>query len=140
MTSNGMRFMGIDYGTKRVGIALSDVEGKVGFPHGVFANDSELLGKVAALAHEKGVEAFVVGESKNNSGKDNEVMARARQFTDVLGRMTHIPVFFESEQFTSQQVRKEMDHKGEVDAEAAAIILNSHIERAQSGTRKIVDN
>ncbi len=129
-----MRLIGIDYGTKRVGIAISNDTGSVGFPHGVVDNDSSLLGHIATLATNEHVEGFVIGESMDNHGGENAIMARARQFVAALSSKTGLPVFFEPEQMTSMQVRREKEMKGEVDADAAAVILNSYMTRTQGST------
>ena len=134
--------MGIDYGTKRVGVALTDESGLVATPEGVYPNDPELVHTLRALIEEEGVVEIVMGESKNNQGTDNQVMKEARDFAHLLSESTGVPVQFEPEFYTSKEVRAtrtEIEHRGEtqrkqtqsdktaVDAHAAAIILNSYI-------------
>ena len=69
MYNGAMRFIGIDYGTKRVGVAVSDEEGKIAFPHVVLANDENLVTALAALCRERGVSENVVGDSREFSGE-----------------------------------------------------------------------
>ncbi len=129
-----MKLLGIDYGTKRVGIALSDASGSIAFPHSILSNDRDTLSRVLTLSGAEGVHAFVVGESKNHEGKDNPVMKDARTFAEELGRRSGLTVHFEPEFYTSVEARRlsESPHESLVDARAAAIILNSFIERSRN--------
>lgn len=129
-----MRYIGIDYGSKKVGIALSDEAGTMGFPHGVLPNTSELVSEIAKLVAEKEVGAAVVGESRNFSGEDNPVAARAREFAERLTARTGLPVHFEPETYSTQEARRypdgtRMPGSPDVDASAAALILTSFLER-----------
>ena len=55
-----MRRIGIDYGTKRVGVSLSDESGKMAFPHGVFSNDDTLLKNIVTCeTHREIVETIL---------------------------------------------------------------------------------
>ena len=123
-----MKYLGIDYGAKRVGIALSDDSGSVAFPHGMFPNDARLLDAVSALAREKGIGAVVMGESKDKDGNDNPVMEDARRFAARVEEALSIPVHFELEYYSSFEARRHADDSF-VDARAAAVILNRYLER-----------
>lgn len=128
-----MKLIGIDYGTKRVGVALSDEDGSMAFPRTVLSNDASLLPELSALIKAEGVGAIVVGESKNLSGEYNTLMASIRRFADALKRECGLPVHFEPEFYTSKEARMlvEDTHPNKppktVDAKAAAVILNSYI-------------
>lgn len=129
-----MRYIGIDYGTKKTGIALSDEGGTMGFPHGIRPTDPRLLDDLALLIKEKEVGAAVFGESINFAGGDNSVAAETRAFAEDLKARTGIEIFFESEMFTTQAARRfpdgsRMEGSPDVDAAAAALILTSFLER-----------
>jgi putative transcription antitermination factor YqgF len=129
-----MKYLGIDYGTKKTGLALSDDAGAMGFPFGVRPTDPRLLDDLALLIKEKGVEAVVMGESISHSGQANPVAQEARRFADDLSARTGIPVHFESEMFTTQAARRfpdgsRMAGSPDVDAQAAALILTSFLEK-----------
>lgn len=129
-----MRYIGIDYGTKKTGIALSDEAGTMGFPHGVRPTDSRLLDDLALLIKEKEVGAAVIGESMNFAGGENAVAAEARSFAADLKARTGIEIHFESEMMTTQAARRfpdgtRMEGSPDVDAQAAALILTSFLER-----------
>jgi RNase H-fold protein (predicted Holliday junction resolvase) len=76
-----------------------------------------------------------VGESKDNRGADNAIMDSARAFADTLTRETGATIIYEPEFYSSQEVRA---HFGEgsrpehIDASAAAIILNSYLNKRAS--------
>lgn len=128
-----MRLLGIDYGTKRVGLALSDALGTMAFPKTVIENNAHLVPTLAEIIQKEGVIGVVVGESKNLKGTDNPVMNDIRAFADELARTTGIQVHLEPEFYTSREARRlaagsPARKKGApVDAEAAAIILTSYI-------------
>lgn len=129
-----MRYLGIDYGTKKTGIAISDESGTMGFPHAVKPTDPRLLDDLALLIKEKDVEAVVMGESTNLSGGENAVAAEARAFASDLAARTGVAVHFEPEAFTTQAARRlpdgsRMEGSPDVDAQAAALILTSFLER-----------
>jgi putative holliday junction resolvase len=134
-----MKYLGIDYGTKRVGIALSDEDGKMAFPHAVYASDEQLLFKVIRLIEDNGVKVVVIGESKDYSGEDNPVMDYITVFAKQLKEIMPVKVVFESEiltsvaarrQFESIEVRSRKEKKNRsVDASAAALILQSYLDK-----------
>ena len=141
-----MRHLGIDYGTKKVGLALSDEAGTMGFPHSILKNDDMLADAVRALIEKEQVGAIVMGDSLNFNGEQNPVAEAARAFGKSLGDTTGLPVFFEQELFTTQEARRGFDglhpqHVSDsarktaqkdteaVDASAAALILTSYLSR-----------
>lgn len=129
-----MRYLGIDYGTKKVGLALSDEAGLMGFPHNTHINTPKLIETVLALIDEKDVGAVVIGESKNNAGDHNVVARAAHAFGKVIEIRADVPVYFEPETYTTQEARRypdgsRMEGSPDVDASAAALILSSYLTR-----------
>jgi len=137
-----MRYLGIDYGSKRVGVALSDEAGTMGFPHTIISNTPQLVESVQALVAERGVERVVIGESRNLTGEENPIAREARAFGEALSERTGVPVVYESEVFTSEEARQS-HHKQEktrspqsrlpIDDSAAALILTSYLSRIHHG-------
>ncbi len=133
-----MRYLGVDYGSKRVGIALSGEAGSMGFPHSIIENTKHLVDEVCALIEKEKVDAIVIGDSENFSGGRNAIAENAKKFGDAVSEKTGKPVFFESEIFTTALARrvpeKELksrspkQHK-KVDASAAALILTSYLSK-----------
>ena len=124
------KLLGIDYGAKRVGIAVSDDSGSVAFPKTTLLNNQSLLQTLTTLIRNENVMGVVFGESKHFSGEDNPIMKDARRFADELKRSAGLPVYYESEFNTSVEARRDIP-EGKVDAEAATIILNSYIARTK---------
>ena len=127
-----MRFVGIDYGTKRVGLALSDESGTMAFPHAVIPNDRNLLKTLVALIEEKGVEAIVVGHSLDLSGNPNKLHTHVESFIQDLTLETGLPVHLEPEQYTTQEARRVQGKNNLTDASAATLILNSYLQKIRS--------
>jgi putative Holliday junction resolvase len=137
-----MRYLGIDYGMKKVGLALSDENGTMGFPHTIVPTTPELSELLALLIKKEGVGAVVIGESKDFSGADNPVAQYAHRLGDRLTKHTGVPVFYESETLTSAEARRMYEPtektrkpsvRADVDASAAALILTSFLSRTNHG-------
>lgn len=123
-----MRYLGIDFGEKRVGIAMSDEEGKIAFPQVVLTNDSDLLKNIANLCIKNNVEVVVMGESRDFHGKINEIMWKIDGFRKQLEALG-LKVIFEPEFMTSIQASQITGENEMIDASAAAIILQSYIDK-----------
>jgi len=114
--------MGIDYGKKRVGVALSNENGDMGFPYQVFPNDDNLLETIEVLVAEREVEEIVIGLSAGNP-----IQTAIDEFVQDLTLHIGIPVHLEPEQYSTQESVR-YQKKGEMtDASAAAVILNSFL-------------
>ncbi len=124
-----MKYLGIDYGEKRVGIAISDVEGKVAFPKIVLENNTDLMQKISDLINESKVEAVVIGESKDYKGGDNKISPKIISFKRELSSIVKLPIFLEPEFMTSMQVEKTFGKTDMLDASAASIILQTFMDK-----------
>ena len=131
-----MRYMGIDYGSKRVGVALSDEEGTMAFPKGVIPNNRFLMIELGKIVNDKKVERIVVGESKDFQMQDNPIFNDARFFAKELARQTGIEAEFEPEFMTSHQAARTNHvlggNGGFLDASAATIILQSFLDKIKN--------
>ena len=99
-----MRILGIDYGSKNIGVALSDERGEWAFPHSVLPNDKETIVEILKLVKENGAKEIVIGESKDFKGKANEIMAAAKDFAESFAA-AGLTVHFEPEYLTSHQAQ-----------------------------------
>ncbi len=131
-----MKYLGIDYGTKRIGVAQSDESGMIAFPLATVTAGPQAAHEVAQLALDNRIEKIVIGESKNFAGEPNAVMGEIEQFKAALIEATKLPVEYEPEFMTSAQAaRQGLDKRGEgnkkedLDASAAALILQSYLDR-----------
>lgn len=139
-----MRYLGIDYGSSKIGLALSDESGAMGFPHSIIPNTPKLADELCALIAKENVGAVVIGESRTLSGGENPIAKDARALGEALIARAGAPVFYESEVFTSAEARrapgkeaKSRAPKGRanVDASAAALILTSYLSRVDHESR-----
>lgn len=135
------RILGIDYGTKRVGMAISDENGTLAFPNGIFPNDLNLYKEIEEILEKENIQEIVVGESMDLSGKPNILMKQIQIFINELESRFTIPVFKEKEFLTSveargrsgkeknnaRKVKKEINKK--VDDSAAALILQRYLDK-----------
>ncbi|MDZ7726507.1 MAG: Holliday junction resolvase RuvX [Candidatus Campbellbacteria bacterium] len=128
-----MKLLGIDYGTKNVGIAITDDGGSMAFPKAVLANDRHFFGALTELIEGSGAEKIIIGESHDRQGQENSIMQEIRRLADTIGRKLDLPVDFEPEMYTSEEAKRlqgeELEKNRLIDASAAAIILNSYISR-----------
>ncbi len=124
-----MRLLGIDYGSKRVGIALSDDQGLMAFPKTVLPNDGELISAIETLVTTEGVTQIVIGHSRDREGNDNPIHQAVTEFVGDLTLAVGLPIILEPEQYTTQEAIRFTGRNDETDASAAAIILNSYITR-----------
>jgi putative Holliday junction resolvase len=139
-----MRYLGIDYGSSKVGLALSDESGSMGFPHAIMPNTPRLLDDVCTLIALENIGAVVIGESRTLGGGENRIAKDARAFGDQVHERAGIPVLYESEVFTSAEARRapakeqksrSPKSRAPVDASAAALILTSYLSRTEHESR-----
>lgn len=133
-----MRYLGIDYGTKKIGLALSDEGAAMAFPHSVVPNTPRLVADILALMAEQGVGAVVVGDSRDFHGRENAVALGARTLGATLAERAGVPVYYEWEGFTSAEARRApgkvlksrtpTTHHN-IDDSAAALILTSYLSK-----------
>jgi putative Holliday junction resolvase len=131
-----MKLLGIDYGAKRVGIAMSDDGGEMAFAKAVFPAGADLIKKIADLCESEHVEGIVIGESKNYQGKENPIMEAVHSLKKNLEVATVLPVYFEPELMTSMEAERLQGYSAMHDASAAALILKSYIDRTRNSKNK----
>jgi len=85
-----MRLLGIDYGSKRIGIALSDDGGEFAIPVIVIENTKNNIKEIVDLANKNLVKEIVIGESKNYKGEDNAIMEKSLELKNKLEEKGHI--------------------------------------------------
>ncbi|MBP9717135.1 MAG: pre-16S rRNA-processing nuclease YqgF [Candidatus Pacebacteria bacterium] len=124
-----MRLMGIDYGTKKVGIAFTDEGGTMAFPHAVVPNTLKLLDVIIGLINEKRVGAVVIGHSLDKEGKPNAVHAAVEALMLDLTLATGLPIHLEPEQYSTQAAIQLQGRNANTDASAAALILDGYLTR-----------
>lgn len=129
------RLLGIDYGTKYVGLAVSDEGGTLAFPLVVLPNGKHLGAEIGKVCEEKEVKEIILGESKDFSGKENPVQKKILEFKEKLEAALNIPIHFEPEALSSAQARNLGGSGEHNDASAAAIILQSYLDKHHDNHR-----
>lgn len=119
-----MRYLGIDYGAKRIGLALSDSEGSIAFPHATVGSVEEIVEVISR----EGVERVIIGLPLTLHGKESGESARVRQFVSGLSRRVQLPVEFENEVLTTKIAEQHTPRK-KADASAAALILQAYLDK-----------
>lgn len=126
------RYLGIDYGSKNVGLSLSDEDGQMAFPLKTVKNDVSLFGEIKSIAEKESIGVIIIGESLDYSGKENPVMKKIRVFAEKLKAETGLPIFFEPEFLTSREAGHIQGENEKSDASAAALILKSYLDKKKN--------
>lgn len=126
--SDQMRILGIDYGSRRVGVAVSDPSRKFALPVSVIANTPELLAEIVKIARDNESNEIVIGESRNYKGEPNVIFEDADKLKIGLERQG-FKVYLELEFMTSAQAERLQGKNEMTDASAAALILQSYLDR-----------
>lgn len=124
-----MKYLGIDFGDKHIGLAVSSEEGAMAFPLEALSNNAQLIENIRSIVKEKNIEGIVMGESKDFKGNENPIMKKAKKFAGELGTALSLPVHFEPEFMTSVEARHIQGGGDKTHSSAAALILKSFIER-----------
>ena len=135
------RILGIDFGEKRVGLALSDRLNLIASPYKTiqYASENDLLNKIKKIVCDKEVEIFVLGLPLNMKGQDSNQTKKVRSFKKLLS-ILEIPIFYEDERFSSKVAKNSLvlqnvktgHNKSLIDKTAAAIILQQYLDRNSS--------
>lgn len=134
MNSALARFMAVDYGEKRIGLAISDELGMIASPAGFIARRAGKRPPIAEIirrAEEFGAKGFVIGLPLDGEGNETGWTTEVRRVGDEIAKRTGLQVRYVDERFTtaaSLRAIREMEgstkgRKGDVDAMAASILL-----------------
>src|SRR3989344_6826003 len=126
---NEVRYLGIDYGTKRIGVAISDEGGSMAFPYAILENSKSCVGEIKTICAHESVESIIIGESVDYKGQPNPVKKEIDKFITGLQRVIDIPIIEEREFLSTQQARYYQTKRKHVDDSAATIILQSYLDR-----------
>lgn len=147
-----MRILGLDYGTKTVGVALSD-------PLGITAQGVETIfrkeenklrqtyARIEAIMEENGVGLVVVGLPKNMNNSEGEMAVRAKEFAANLERRSGVRVILADERLTTVMADKvlegysvkKQDRKQYIDKIAATYILQTYLDYVRMNGQNVED-
>ena len=140
MTDPGRSLLGIDYGVRRIGLAIGDTARRLAFALGAHeeGRDGSILSRLTELVGERNITLIVVGLPLTAEGSEGEIARRARRFASLLEEKLGLPVVFWDERYTSQEADRwlaaKRDRKKEDrDALAAEIILQSYLDSLAAG-------
>lgn len=122
-----MKYLGIDFGTKWIGIAVSDKEGVLAFPHAVIENNEKFFERLEEIIKKEGAKKIVVGVPKALSGKETAMTILVKNFIKELKQKGFIVV--EEDEVFSTKTAKENARKDMRDASAAALVLQQYLDR-----------
>ena len=132
------RALGIDFGTKRVGLALSDRSNIIASPYRTlnYVSEKDLITQLETIVTKNDIEILVLGLPINMKGKDTAQTIKVRDFKEILSAL-RIPIVYEDERLSSVsainslmlQNVKTGHNKPEIDKTAAAIILQQYLDK-----------
>ncbi|MDO9633097.1 MAG: Holliday junction resolvase RuvX [Humidesulfovibrio sp.] len=132
-----MRTLGIDFGTKRVGLAITDPDGRMAFARKSIERTTrdDLFAAIVGLVEAEGVGAVVVGLPLTLEGEDSLTTRQARNFAESLGRRISCPIHLVDERLSSVAAEEQLKEAGlcsrkrkeRLDSQAAVQILETWI-------------
>lgn len=128
------KILGIDYGDKRVGIAIGLTEGKIALPHEIIDNKEMdfVLGRIKEIIEEEDINIVVVGVPFSLSKKDkSEQFKKTEDFIKKLKKEINMELFMEDERLSTKEAEGLLrgGKKKNKDDVAAALILQSYLNR-----------
>ena len=132
------RYLGIDYGTKRIGLAISDETGQIAFPLSVLENFGQrrVAGEINRIVNERKVVALVLGLPLSLDGSKGIAAEKVELFAAILKECISVPVEFWDERLSSKMAERAMIEGGlsrgrrkqSIDQATAQIILQSYLD------------
>ncbi|MBQ2638247.1 endolytic transglycosylase MltG [Candidatus Saccharibacteria bacterium] len=137
-----MKLLGLDVGEKRIGVAKADTNVKIAVPNGMVPVDGQEISALVRLCDTQNIDVVVVGMPRNLQGQLTQQSNYVKTFVKSLNKALlaakpnnkTVKIFFQDESLTSVQAKDNLKTKGfnkkagDVDAEAAAIILQDFLE------------
>ncbi len=120
------RILALDYGTKRIGIAVSDETKTISIPKAYILMAEKAL--LVEFISQNQVEKILIGLPTGLSGQETESTKKARDFMVWLERETHLPVEFIDERLTTKEVLREEKDRELIDSLVAQKMLERYLE------------
>lgn len=130
-----MRIAAVDYGLKRIGLAISDPRGTIALPLKTVGSFNEA---VTALRPYLPLKRLVVGLPLTLKGERGEMAQRAEAFADKLSQTLQVPVHFIDERLSSKQVERDLAHLSRhkrtphADSAAATLLLQTYLQQLEN--------
>lgn len=132
-----MKYISLDIGEKRVGVATSDDSGIIASPHSVISVSESFLEDLGKIIKLESPDKVVLGLPRHQNGQESKEAEHIREFAKVIQHEYNVEVDFEDESATSIEAERRLKERGltpleikkQVDAEAAAVILEGYLAR-----------
>lgn len=134
---NHERVLGIDYGSVRIGIAISDPLGMTAQPKPFIAHSESACSEILKLVREFDVKTIIVGKPKHTKGHETQKSEEVEAFANQLRLLTECPIVYRDERFSTQAASKLMHLQGInskkqrklIDSESAAFVLQGYLDQ-----------
>ncbi|MFY9983157.1 MAG: Holliday junction resolvase RuvX [Chthoniobacterales bacterium] len=132
-----MRYLGIDFGSSRIGIAISDELGMLAHPLETVPNDASFLSRLRKIVLEKGVSRMVVGIPRNMDGSYGPAAEKAKLFlSELKSQFTDLQLIAWDERLTTMEAQRLLHAAGRdvkksrpvIDQVAAQVLLQSYLD------------
>ncbi len=131
-----MRYLAIDHGSRRIGLAICDAQETIASPLCVVDGRRDALAQIAQIAKSEGAEAIVLGLPLNMDDSEGPQAAKAKAFGEQLSRYLGLPIHLQDERLSSFGAEEKLEPAGLskarkrdlLDAVAAAEILQAFLE------------
>ena len=128
--------MGIDHGTVRVGIAISDPMQIIARPYKVIINNDDLFDEITSIIKKEKIGKIILGLPLNLDGKDTQKTREVRNFAEKLKISISIPIILWDERYTTVEANETLqkmgynihESKDVIDKVAASLILRNYLE------------
>ena len=133
-----MKYLSIDFGTKRVGLATAETAG-MAFPLRVVPHRPTLVLDVSDICIKEKIGMVVMGNSLNNKNEPNPLMKKIVLFAEELKNVTGLPVVFMNEAYSSREAMHLQGDNDQNDASAACIVLQSYLDSVNPSPESLSD-
>lgn len=123
--------LSIDYGTKRIGVALGDKNLKICKPFKIIPNNNNLLKELRNIVKAYNIELIVLGYPLTPSGKEGQRAKKVKKFYELLKKELNIDIVLHDERYTTFEA-KSLSNEKEIDHISAYIILKEYVESQSS--------
>ena len=133
-----MRILALDYGSQRIGLALSDPTGTLArrLPFLTAKGNPKLAREIKALVEKESVELILLGLPRHMNGSLGEAAALVQAFAVVLGQTVSVPLRLIDERLSTVQASRQLHEAGknsraqrsQIDSEAAAVLLQGYLD------------
>lgn len=120
-----MKVLGIDYGDKRVGLAIAESESKAVAPFRIIENNNNLFAELKNIIKEENIEKVIVGLPLNLKSQETEQTRKVKEFVKLLKQDIELPIEIFDERMTSKIYQK--SGRKRIDDLAAMNILDSYL-------------